>query len=102
MYIDQISVFMENKKGRLSSLTRTLAKNNIDLVAMSIADTSDYGIMRAIVTHTEKAEKVLKEKRIADEIITNIIDTKVTNPITIIHNIFIPLLEIIRNSSPLN
>ena len=61
MYIDQISVFMENKKGRLSSLTRTLAQNNIDLVAMSIADTSDYGIMRAIVTHTEKAEKVLKE-----------------------------------------
>ena len=61
MYIDQISVFMENKKGRLASLTRILAKNGIDLVALSIADTADYGIMRAIVNDTEKAESVLRE-----------------------------------------
>ena len=52
MFIDQISVFMENKKGRLSSLTRILADNGIDLVALSIADTADYGIMRAIVNDT--------------------------------------------------
>lgn len=46
MFIKQISVFMENKKGRLESLTKALAGNNIDLVALSIADTADYGIMR--------------------------------------------------------
>lgn len=61
MYINQISVFMENKKGRLSSLTRILAENKIDLVALSIADTADYGIMRAIVNKTEDAERVLKD-----------------------------------------
>ena len=60
MFIDQISVFMENKKGRLSSLTRILADNGIDLVALSIADTADYGIMRAIVTDTPLAEKALR------------------------------------------
>ena len=60
MFIDQISVFMENKKGRLSSLTRILADNGIDLVALSIADTADYGIMRAIVNDTPGAEKALR------------------------------------------
>ena len=60
MFIDQISVFMENKKGRLSSLTRILADNGIDLVALSIADTADYGIMRAIVNDTPDAEKALR------------------------------------------
>ena len=48
MFIDQISVFMENKKGRLSSLTRILADNGIDLVALSIADTADYGAEKAL------------------------------------------------------
>ena len=60
MFIDQISVFMENKKGRLSSLTRILADNGIDLVALSIADTADYGILRAIVNDTPGAEKALR------------------------------------------
>lgn len=60
MFIDQISVFMENKKGRLSSLTRILADDGIDLVALSIADTADYGIMRAIVNDTPGAEKALR------------------------------------------
>ena len=60
MFIDQVSVFMENKKGRLSSLTRILADNGIDLVALSIADTADYGIMRAIVNDTPGAEKALR------------------------------------------
>ena len=60
MFIDQISVFMENKKGRLSSVTRILADNGIDLVALSIADTADYGIMRAIVNDTPGAEKALR------------------------------------------
>lgn len=61
MFIDQISVFIENKKGRLSGLTRTLADNGIDLIALSIADTADYGIMRAIVNDAAKAKQVLRD-----------------------------------------
>ena len=61
MLIKQISVFLENRKGRLSEITEILAKNDINIRALSIADTSNFGILRLIVNNTHKAEKVLKE-----------------------------------------
>ena len=64
MFIDQISVFMENKKDAFPLLTRILADNGIDLVALSIADTADYGIMRAIVNDTPGAEKAPARRRL--------------------------------------
>lgn len=60
MSIRQISVFVENKKGSLVEITDTLAKENIDLRAMSIADTQDFGILRLIVSDTDKALDVLR------------------------------------------
>lgn len=65
MFVRQISVFIENKKGRLASLTQVLAQNNINLIALSIADTADYGIMRAIVNDTDKAKEVLRANNFA-------------------------------------
>ena len=62
MSIRQISVFVENKKGSLVEITDTLAKENIDLRAMSIADTQDFGILRLIVSDTDKALAVLRSK----------------------------------------
>ena len=61
MHIMQISVFLENKSGRLARVTETLAKNNINIRALSIADTSDFGILRLIVNEPQKALQVLKE-----------------------------------------
>ena len=61
MLIKQISVFLENRKGRLSEITDILAKNDINIRALSIADTTNFGILRLIVNNTHKAEKVLKE-----------------------------------------
>ena len=61
MFVKQISVFLENTKGSLARLTRLLSKNNIDLIAMSIADTEQYGIMRCIVNDTEKGARLMKE-----------------------------------------
>ena len=61
MLIDQISVFVENKAGRLASLMEVLNKNNIDIRAMTIADTADFGILRLIVDDTEKALKALHD-----------------------------------------
>ena len=61
MYIKQISVFLENTKGSLSRLTRLLSKNGVDLVALTIADTEQYGIMRCIVSDTELGVKIMKE-----------------------------------------
>lgn len=60
MIINQISVFVENKLGRLAEITKVLEKNNIDIRALSIADTKDFGILRIIVNNPDEAEKILK------------------------------------------
>lgn len=61
MYVKQISVFLENTKGSLSGLTKLLAEKGIDLIALSIADTEHYGILRCIVADTDKGVSVLRE-----------------------------------------
>lgn len=61
MLIKQISVFVENKQGRLAQITKILSDNGIDIRALSIADTADYGILRLIVNDPEKAIDALKK-----------------------------------------
>lgn len=61
MLIKQISVFVENKSGRLAEITKILAENNIDISAVSISDTTDFGILRMIVNKPEEAEEVLQK-----------------------------------------
>ena len=58
----QLTVFLENKPGRLEEVTACLADENINLHALSIADTTDFGILRMIVSEVEKAMAVLKAK----------------------------------------
>ncbi len=58
--IKQISVFIENKKGRLAQVTNILGEANINIHALSIADTTDFGILRLIVSDFEKTRDVLK------------------------------------------
>jgi hypothetical protein len=62
MKVEQISVFLENRAGRLADVTKTLAENQINIRALSLADTSDFGILRLIVTDNEKAKEALKAK----------------------------------------
>jgi len=59
--VTQLSVFLENSKGRLAAMTRLLGDAGIDLLAVSIADTAGYGIFRAIVDDADKAKKVLRD-----------------------------------------
>ena len=61
MYIHQISVFIENKAGNLADLTSFLAENNIDLRALEVADSSDYGIIRLIVDDPFNTLTLLKD-----------------------------------------
>lgn len=61
MKAEQISVFIENKSGRLAEVTRILGEARINIRALSLADTSDFGILRLIVNDCEKAKNVLKE-----------------------------------------
>lgn len=62
MKINQISVFMENRSGRLARITTALGSSGVNIRAMSLADTSDFGILRLIVSDTEKAHRVLKQQ----------------------------------------
>ena len=57
--INQISVFLENKAGELAEITKVLAENNVNLRAISIAETADYGVLRMIADDSEKATRVL-------------------------------------------
>lgn len=61
MYIKQLSVFVENKDGRLAEITTIIANAGIDIRALSIADTTDFGILRLVVDKPYEAEKALKE-----------------------------------------
>jgi hypothetical protein len=61
MKVEQISVFLENKSGRLADVAEALAGEGVNIRALSLADTADFGILRLIVNDTEKVKKVLKE-----------------------------------------
>ena len=61
MKVEQISVFLENKAGRLAEVADVLGREGINIRALSLADTTDFGILRLIVNDREKAKKALKE-----------------------------------------
>lgn len=61
----QLSVFLENKTGRLNDVTRTLAAAGVNMRAFSVADNSDFGILRVLVDDPEKAKAALREKGFA-------------------------------------
>ncbi len=62
MRVEQISVFLENRAGRLAEITRVLGDAGVNIRALSLADTSDFGLLRLIVNDNDKAKAVLKER----------------------------------------
>ncbi len=62
MKVEQISIFIENKSGRLAEITRILGDEGINIRALSLADTSDFGILRLIVNDAGRAKAALKER----------------------------------------
>ncbi|SHE40923.1 ACT domain protein [Caldanaerobius fijiensis DSM 17918] len=61
MLVKQVSVFLENKPGRLADITRLLGDNGIDISALSLADTTNFGILRIIVNDPDRAVRIIKE-----------------------------------------
>lgn len=61
MKVEQIAIFLENKSGRLAEITQVIAANGINIRALSLADTADFGILRLLVNDIQKAETVLKD-----------------------------------------
>lgn len=78
MLVNQIAVFLENKFGRLHSLTKTLSESCVDILSMNIADTSDFGIVRMITSDNEKAAAALKSAGFTVKS-TNLVGVKVEN-----------------------
>ena len=72
MIIKQLSVFLENKQGRMCAAADLLAQNNINIRALSLADTSDFGILRLIVDKPEEGKKILSEAGIVVRV-TNVL-----------------------------
>lgn len=62
MKVEQISIFIENKSGRLAEVTQVIGEAGVNIRALSLADTSDFGILRLIVDKTDLAKSVLKER----------------------------------------
>ena len=74
--IQQLSVFLENREGRLEEVLDVLAKSNVNIVALSLADTSDYGMLRMIVSDPNKGKAVLKENGITS-MLTDVVALRV-------------------------
>lgn len=68
MFIKQLSIFVENKAGGLEPIINTLGKGGINIRALSIADTTDFGILRIIVDDDKKAREILKENGIISKV----------------------------------
>ena len=62
MYLNQLSVFIENREGRLYDVLEALKEGKINIISLSLADTSDYGLLRMIVSDPKKAKEVLRDK----------------------------------------
>jgi len=62
MKVNQLSIFLENRAGRLAEVTRILSEAKVNIRALSLADTSDFGILRLIVSDFDKAKEKLKEE----------------------------------------
>ena len=76
MTIKQLSVFLENREGRLDEVLKTLGANDVNIVALSLADTADYGMLRMIVSDPEKGRAVLKEAGITS-MLTDVVALRV-------------------------
>ena len=61
MKVEQISIFLENKTGRIAEITKILAEADVNIRALSLADTSDFGVLRLIVDNNQAAETALKQ-----------------------------------------
>ena len=78
MTIKQLSVFLENKTGRINDVTRILGKHQINMHAFSMAETTDFGILRLIVSEVDKAVEILREENFA-VMLTEVVCIKCSN-----------------------
>lgn len=86
MAIKQLSVFIENRTGRLEKVTETLKENGINITSMSLADTSEYGLLRMIVSNPAEGKRVLKEAGFS-AMLTDVLAVRLPNKIGMLHEL---------------
>ena len=80
MYLNQLSVFIENRDGRLEQVLEALKEENINIISLSLADSSDYGLLRMIVSNPEKGKEVLKAKGFS-AMLTSVLGVKLSHQV---------------------
>lgn len=86
MFVKQLSVFIENREGRLEQVTEVLKKENINIVSLSLADTSEYGVLRMIVSDPNKGKLVLKENDFS-AMLTDVIAVRLPHEVGMLHKL---------------
>jgi hypothetical protein len=86
MVIKQLSVFLENKEGRLERVTEVLSAHNINIASFSLADTSEYGLLRMIVSDPEEGKRLLKEEGFSAKL-TDVIAVKILQKPGTLHEV---------------
>lgn len=93
MIIKQLSVFMENREGRIQQVTEKLKENNINIASLSLADTSEYGMLRMIVSQPDKARRILKEDGFS-AMLTNVIAVALPHKTGMLHTLVSALADV--------
>lgn len=78
MYIKQLSIFIENREGRLEEVLHALKEKNVNIVSLSLADTSEYGLLRLLVTNPEAGREAMKEKGFS-AMLTDVLAVKISH-----------------------
>jgi hypothetical protein len=86
MLIKQLSVFIENKEGRLEGVTQVLMEHNINIASFSLADTTEYGMLRMIVSDPDEGKRVLKEEGFSARL-TDVIAVKISQKPGTLHEV---------------
>lgn len=86
MLIKQVSVFLENSAGRLQSVLEVIKEENINIVSLSLADSSDYGVLRMIVADAERAKDALKKAGISAHL-TDVMAIKLPHTVGSLQNV---------------
>ena len=92
MQIKQLSVFIENKEGRLEGVTQVLTDHNINIASFSLADSAEYGVLRMIVSDPEMGRQALKEKGFSASL-TDVIAVKIAQKPGTLHQVLRLLFE---------
>ena len=92
MTIKQLSVFIENRDGSLAEVASKLAENGINIASLSLADTSDYGMLRMVVSEPKRAKEILKEAGFS-AMITEVIAIKLPNKMGTLNDVLVHFAE---------